>query len=250
MKVSLITVCYQAEQTIAACIDSVLSQDYPDIEYIIIDGNSKDRTAEIVRSYGERIAVFVSEKDAGIYDAMNKGILRATGDLVGILNADDLYAYPGVISDVVHAIREKQADAVYGDLVYVDEKDTTRVKRYWKSGAYKDGSFRWGWMPPHPTFFVKRACYGQYGLFNTTFRISADYEMMLRLVHKNRVRVAYLPKVLIRMRLGGVSNASVQNRMLGNREDRRAWELNGLNPWFFTLYLKPLRKIRQFIFRS
>ncbi len=250
MKVSLITVCYQAEQTIAACIDSVLSQDYPDIEYIIIDGNSSDRTAEIVRSYGERISVFVSEKDAGIYDAMNKGILRATGELVGILNADDLYAYPGVISDVVRTIREQQADAVYGDLVYVDEKDTTCVKRYWKSGAYKDGSFRWGWMPPHPTFFVKRACYEQYGLFNTSFRISADYEMMLRLIHKNRIRVAYLPKVLIRMRLGGVSNASVQNRVLGNREDRRAWELNGLKPWFFTLYMKPLRKIRQFIFRS
>jgi len=247
LKVSILTVVYNGAATIAHCIDSVLAQDYPNVEYIVVDGNSKDGTQEIVRSYGDKIARFLSEPDAGIYDAMNKGIQLATGDVVGILNADDFYAYPSVISEVASLLSAADVDASYGDLEYIDASDATLVRRKWVSGAYKVGAFLNGWMPPHPTFFVKKKVYEAYGHFRLDLGSAADYELMLRFIHREKIRLAYLPKVLVKMRAGGVSNSTFKNRIAANRNDRMAWKINNLRPRFYTLWLKPFRKILQFI---
>ncbi|MBO0948734.1 glycosyltransferase family 2 protein [Fibrella forsythiae] len=246
MTVSIITVVYNGADTIADAIDSVLGQTYPMIEYIIIDGNSTDGTQAIIAGYGNRISQFVSEPDKGLYDAMNKGIQRATGDIIGILNADDLYRHTEVISRIVDTFSQYQADAVYGDLVYSQRESPERIMRYWRAGTYRPGAFLRGWMPPHPTFFVKSNVYQQHGYFTTTLRSAADYELMLRFVHKHQIQIAYLNEVVVVMRLGGVSNSSLTNRLRANREDRVAWQMNGIRPGWFTLWLKPLRKIGQF----
>ena len=246
MKVTIITVVFNGAKTIRQCIESVLSQDFPEIEYIVIDGNSSDGTQEIVSGYGTKIARFVSEPDGGIYDAMNKGIQLATGDVVGILNADDFYAYTSVISDVAAKMKAEDVKGCYGDLVYVDSADEVVIRRKWISGDYKEGAFLNGWMPPHPAFFVRKELYSEHGLFRLDFGSAADYEMMLRLIHKAKIKVAYIPKVLVKMRTGGVSNSNIKNRIAANRNDQRAWKENNLKPHFYTLWLKPLRKILQF----
>ncbi|NIJ53718.1 glycosyltransferase family 2 protein [Dyadobacter arcticus] len=246
MKVSILTVVYNGAKTIRQSIESVLKQDYSDIEYIIIDGGSRDGTKEIIESYGEKIAVFVSEPDAGIYDAMNKGIQLATGDIIGILNSDDFYAYQTVISEVAETINFGNFQGVYGDLEYVDAVNEQIVKRKWISGSYKKGAFINGWMPPHPTFFVRKDIYKTKGNFRLDLGSAADYELMLRFVHKGEISIAYIPKVLVKMRIGGVSNSTVKNRIAANRNDLKAWKANDLNPRFYTLWLKPLRKIFQF----
>ena len=246
MKVSIITVCYNSENTIEHSINSVLAQDYPHIEYIIIDGNSRDNTKSIIDKYKDKIARFVSEKDEGIYDAMNKGISMATGDVIGILNSDDFYKDNTVISKVVNLFVVQNPNAVYGDLVYVAKENTQKIVRYWKAGEYKEGMFLQGWMPPHPAFFVKRNIYQEYGGFNTQLKSAADYELMLRFIHKEKIKVSYLPEVLIKMRAGGESNVSLVNRIRANQEDHLAWKLNGLKPGKLTLLLKPLSKIKQF----
>jgi glycosyltransferase len=246
MKVSVITVTYNSAETVEDTIKSVVNQDYKDIEYIIIDGLSKDNTLEIVSKYKEQIAKVITEKDHGIYDAISKGINNATGDIVVALNSDDMYASNDVISKVVELFKSSHADAVYGDLNYVDRFDTTKVVRKWKSGAYKKGHFLKGWMPPHPAFFVRNYCYHKYGSFNLSLKSAADYELMLRFIHKHQIKVAYLPKLLVNMRAGGQSNVSFKNRFKANREDRKAWEINGLKPGFLTLLRKPLSKIKQY----
>lgn len=246
MKVSIITICYNSEATIRETISSVLSQSYADIEYIIVDGASKDSTCEIVRSFGDKISTFVSERDKGIYDAMNKGVKLATGDVIGILNSDDFYADANVVSDIVHTFEKTGARGVYADLVYVDRENINNIKRTWKSGLYEEGKFLFGWMPPHPTFFVKKEVYEAYGHYTTELRSSSDYEFMLRVIHKEKISVGYLPRVITKMRVGGQSNVTLANRKKANREDRRAWEMNGMKPYFFTIALKPLRKIHQF----
>jgi glycosyltransferase involved in cell wall biosynthesis len=225
----------------------VLSQDYTEIEYIIVDGKSTDHTTEIVSKYHDKISKFISEKDKGIYDALNKGIALATGDIVGLLHADDLYSNTTVISDVVKQITSSNAAAIYADLNYVDRYNTTKVIRKWRSGNYKDGMFLKGWMPPHPTFFVKKTCYDTYGMFNLKLRSSADYELMLRFIHVNKIKISYLPKMIVNMRAGGQSNVSLLNRLKGNKEDHLAWELNGLKPGMFTLIRKPLSKLLQYL---
>ncbi len=249
MKVSIITVVYNGAQTIKDCIESVLSQTYGNIEYIIIDGCSNDGTQKIIKDFGSKIAVFQSETDNGIYDAMNKGIAIATGDMIGILNADDLYKDNSVIEKIVKKIQATQADGLYADLVFIDTKHLDKVTRYWKSGNFDRNSFLYGWMPPHPTFFVKRASYQKYGTFRLDLGTAADYELMLRFLYKNRLKTAYLPEIIVKMRTGGASNNSVENRMRANQNDRKAWKVNDLKPYFFTLWLKPLRKIAQFINR-
>ncbi|WP_375446337.1 glycosyltransferase family 2 protein [uncultured Fibrella sp.] len=246
MTVSIITVVYNGAETIAEAIDSVLGQTYPHIEYIIIDGASTDGTQAIITRYGAQISQFVSEPDRGLYDAMNKGIQRATGDIIGILNADDLYRHTDVISRIVDTFTQHQADAVYGDLVYAQRHAPDQVTRYWQAGTYKPGAFLRGWMPPHPTFFVRSKVYRQHGYFTTSLRSAADYELMLRFVHKHNIQVAYLNEVVVVMRLGGVSNSSLLNRLRANQEDRVAWQMNEIRPNWFTLWLKPLRKIGQF----
>ncbi len=246
VKLSIITVTYNSAQTLEQTIQSVLSQNYPNIEYIIIDGKSSDNTLSVIEKYKNRISIFISEKDEGLYHAINKGIALATGDIIGILHADDFYIDHNVLTKVADTFAVHHADAVYADLYYVDKNNTDKIIRTWKSGAYKASGFLWGWMPPHPTFFVKRDCYTKYGLFNTTLRSAADYEIMLRLLHKHKINAAYLPQFIVKMRVGGQSNASVKNRVKANNEDRLAWKLNNLHPYFFTLTLKPLRKITQF----
>jgi len=246
MKVSIITVCYNSAATIEATLRSVVSQNYGDIEYIIVDGRSTDGTLEIIERYRDSLARVISEKDQGIYFAINKGIALASGDIIGILHADDFYTDEKVISRVVNAFMEKNTDTVYGDLQYVDRTDTNKIKRHWSSGEYRDGLFLEGWMPPHPSFFVRKKCYDQFGVFNTMLRSAADYEMMLRLLHKHKCSTAYIPEVLVKMRVGGKSNVSLANRIKANREDKKAWLLNGLKPGMFTFIRKPLSKLGQF----
>jgi glycosyltransferase involved in cell wall biosynthesis len=249
MKVSIITATYNSASTIKDTMDSVQTQDYPDIEHIIVDGKSTDDTLKILSSYEAHISNMISESDQGIYDAMNKGIAMATGDIVAILNSDDFYEHTSVISEVVKVFESSPVDAVYGDLLYVDAQDTSLVKRYWKSGNYYRKAFLNGWMPPHPSFFVKRDCYTRFGNFDTSFKSAADYELMLRLLYKNHCTAAYLNTVLVRMREGGKSNENILNRLLAHQEDRKAWTKNGLSPSFYTLRLKPLRKIGQYFKR-
>jgi glycosyltransferase involved in cell wall biosynthesis len=221
-------------------------QDYPDVEYIVIDGNSTDGTQDAVHAFGDMVSIFKSEPDQGIYDAMNKGIDLATGDVIGILNADDFYPDPTVISNVVDKFKSGGAEGVYGDLEYVDAQVLSVVKRKWVAGAYRENAFLYGWMPPHPTFFIKRECYKKFGKFRLDMGSAADYELMLRMIHKEKLKIAYVPKVLVKMRIGGVSNSSVLNRFKANRNDKKAWKVNELKPLFFTLLLKPVRKLGQF----
>lgn len=247
MKVSIITVVYNNVDTIGSAINSVLGQTYSDIEYIIVDGGSTDGTLDVIESYGHKIDLIISEPDQGIYDAMNKGLSMATGDIIAFLNSDDFYPGEQVIERVVAEFKGADIDAVFGDLHYVHADDTNKVFRSWVSGTYKAGSFLYGWMPPHPTFFVKKSVYTRFGNFNTALKSAADYELMLRFVHVNKIRINYVPEVLVKMRTGGVSNSGLKNRLRANLEDRKAWEINGVKPYFFTLFLKPLRKVTQFL---
>jgi len=246
VKVSIVTVCYNSAETIENTLISVLSQSYTNIEYIIVDGQSTDTTLEIIGRYKSRLSKVISEPDNGIYDAINKGILLASGELVGVLNSDDFYVNSTVIEEVVNELRRQNADCVYGDLQYVDRQDTNIVKRNWVSGKYEHGLFFKGWMPPHPTFFIKNDCYKKYGLFNLKLKSAADYELMLRMLHLHQIKAAYLPKVLVKMRVGGKSNISLMNRIKANREDKLAWDINGIKPKFYTLLMKPLSKLGQF----
>ncbi|HET6243370.1 MAG: glycosyltransferase [Bacteroidetes bacterium] len=249
MKISIITICFNSADTIEDTIKSVLSQNYPNIEYIIVDGESTDNTKVIIEKYRDKINTFISEKDNGIYSAMNKGVKLATGHIVGILNSDDLYSDPNVITNVVNKFLNPSVEGIYGDLVYVSRTNTDKVSRVWKAGEYKEGMFLKGWMPPHPSFFVKRNIYEKFGMFNTQLTSAADYELMLRFIHKEKTKIAYLPEVLVKMRDGGKSNISIFNRIKANREDLLAWKINGLKPGPFTLILKPFSKIGQFLKR-
>jgi len=246
LKISIITVCYNSASTIESTIRSVIQQDYASIEFIIIDGGSTDSTMQVIEKYKENISKIISEKDDGIYFAINKGIKIASGDIIGILHADDHYASNNVITKVMRVFEDEKKDTVYGDLQYVNKQDSQKVVRNWKSGAYKDGLFLKGWMPPHPAFFVKASCYKQFGNYNTILKSAADYELMLRLLHKNNCSTAYLPEVLVKMRVGGKSNVSIKNRILANREDKKAWLINGLKPGVFTIIRKPLSKLNQY----
>ena len=246
MKISIITICYNSAETIEDTIKSVASQSHDDVEYIIVDGASKDNTLEIVNKYKEHISTIISEPDKGIYDAMNKGVQAASGEVIGILNSDDFYAHDDVLKDIDKLFRRTEAEAVYADLVYVNRDNTNEVIRYWKSGPYKVGHFEKGWMPPHPTFFLKKECYDEYGIYSTKLRSAADYELMLRMIRKEGVSVAYHPEVITKMRVGGQSNVTLKNRWKANREDREAWRMNGLQPRPLTLIRKPLSKISQY----
>ena len=250
MKISIITVCYNSSETIEDTIQSVASQNYPNIEYIIVDGLSKDSTVDIIKKHSDVVSKWVSEKDKGIYDAMNKGIAMATGDIIGILNADDVYTNNEVLSYVVKQFEDQNVQGVYGDLKYVQKEDLTKVIRYWKSGEYSKGKFLQGWMPPHPTFYVRKSVYNTFGTYRTDMPSASDYEFMLRVIHVKEINLKYLPKVLVLMREGGVSNRSLKHRIDANRDDRRAWEVNGVKPKFYTLYLKPLSKLIQFVLKD
>jgi glycosyltransferase len=246
VKISIITITYNSEKTLRDTIESVLSQSYPDIEYILVDGKSKDGTCDIIRSYGDRISTFVSEKDNGLYDALNKGIRLATGDVVGFLHSDDMFASTETIKTIAEAFIKFKVDSVYGDLVYVDQDDTDKIIRFWRSHKFSRSRVLTGWMPPHPTFYVKREVYENYGGFNTTFRIAADYESILRFLVRFKVSTFYIPLVLIRMRVGGESNKSIKNVIRKSLEDIRAMNINGLIT-FAALFNKNASKFKQFM---
>jgi glycosyltransferase involved in cell wall biosynthesis len=245
LKVSIITVSFNAVATLKQTIDSVLAQDYPHIEYWVIDGGSSDGTQELLASYGSRIH-YISEPDKGIYDAFNKGLSRVTGDIVGVIGADDYYPTTDVIHSVVKVFEGQDVESVYGDLQFIDPK-SLKVVRKWKAGNYKRSSWLLGWMPPHPTFYVKRKVYEELGNFKTHYTCAGDYEFMLRVLYKHSISVAYLPKLLMTMRTGGTSTASWKHRWRANVEDRKAWRENGLKPYLLTVSLKPLRKIIQLL---
>ena len=250
MKISIITAVFNNGNYIEDCINSVLSQGHPDLEYIIADGGSTDGTLDIIKKYARRISKWTSGPDNGIYDALNKGIKAATGDIVGFIHADDLYAHDKVITRVVSEMTQHNVDSCYGDLLYVDKNDTERIVRYWKSRPYEEGLFQRGWMPPHPTFFVRKEIYERYGSFNTDFRIASDYELMLRFMEKEKISTCYIPEVLIKMRIGGASNRSLKNIAIKTLEDYKAWRVNHLPRKFYTIPFKNLSKILQFFKKS
>lgn len=217
MIISIVTVCYNSANTIEQTLRSVIGQDHPNIEYIVIDGGSTDGTQEIIERFKRGIALYISEPDQGIYDAMNKGIQRATGDVVGLLNADDLYANSSVLSKVAKAFEDVTVEACYGDLIYFADREPGRVVRYWKAGEFKQGLFSKGWNPPHPTFFVRRAHYQRLGVFDTAYAMGNDVELMMRFLEKHRLKTAYIPELLVKMRLGGVSNRAFKNIFVQNK---------------------------------
>ena len=244
MKISIITPVFN-DTRVGRALDSLLSQRHEhDLELIVVDAESTDRTMQVLERYRDSITTLISEPDNGIYDGMNKGIRHATGDVVGILNADDRYADESALRDVAGAFSDDEIEACYGNLVYVNHNDD--IVRYWKTGDAGLRKWYWGWMPPHPTFFVRRSVYDEYGGFNLGFPIAADYELMLRLFVRHRISVRYLDRVLVRMALGGESNGSISNIIKANSEVARAWRLNGLRGGYLVPFLKPASKIFQF----
>lgn len=247
--ISIITAVWNNKQFIEQSLESQLSQRYPHVERIVVDGGSTDGTLEILQRFGSRIDRIITGPDRGLYDALNKGIQAATGDIIGLLHSDDLFDGPDTLNKVHEILVDDGFDACYGDLLYVNKHDTSKIVRYWRSGIYHPRRFHWGWMPPHPTFFAKRSVYEKYGLFNLDMGTSADYELLLRYFVKYGIRTAYIPEVLVKMRTGGTSNASIGNRMRANRNDKKAWAVNGLRPYPWTFIMKPLRKLPQYFRR-
>jgi len=246
LTVSIITTTFNSSATLSDTLLSVESQSYKEIEHLIIDGQSTDGTLDLIKHF-DHVKQVISEPDNGIYDAMNKGLAIASGDIIGILNSDDFYPDEKVIADVVQHFEETGCDALYADLIYVDPDKKSKIVRKWKSGIFKAENFLTGWMPPHPTFFVRRNIYQQFGCFDTRLRSAADYELLLRLLYKNKIITSYLPRVLVHMRSGGMSNRSFKNRLRAHLEDYRAWSFNGIKPKWYTVILKPVRKVFQYL---
>lgn len=249
LQISVITAVFNRAATLAGALASVHAQTWPNVEHIVVDGGSTDGSLDILQAHRARIARLVSEPDEGLYDALNKGIRMATGDVVGFMHADDEYASPRVLAQVAAAFEDPAIDAVYGDLVYVKKNDTSRVVRYWQAGPYSRDLLARGWMPPHPTFYVRRQLYDRLGMFDQSYRIAADYENMLRILWKGRVKAAYIPHVLVRMRVGGISNMSPLSMLIKSWEDYKAMRsigIGGLN----TLVRKNVIKLPQFMARS
>ncbi|MFO8015708.1 MAG: glycosyltransferase family 2 protein [Candidatus Woesearchaeota archaeon] len=239
-KVTIITVCFNSRRTIEKTIKSVLSQNYKNIEYIVIDGASKDNTLKIVNKYKSRISKVVSEPDKGIYDAMNKGLKYARGDIVGFLNSDDVYKDDKVISRIVKEVKDKQVDAVYGDVVYVDNEG--KIVRHYKSFKNAMKGFRKGYCPAHPTFFARKELYDKYGGFVIRYRFAADFELMLRLLGGKNVKYSLIPDVLVKMRTGGQATASLKNIFRSNKEVHRISKKYGLGVGWFKIMVKLGRK--------
>jgi glycosyltransferase involved in cell wall biosynthesis len=244
VKITIITTAYNSSKTIRDTLESVRIQTYPNIEHIVIDGGSKDETMAIVRKFSH-VAQVVSERDKGVYDAMNKGIKLATGDVIGFLNSDDIFADNRVVERIANVFELKTVDSVYSDLDFF-EGDPTNVVRSWVSGLAKRRRFLFGWMPPHPTFYAKRTVYDRFGSFDLSFKQAADYELMLRMLYRHGITTHYLQGISVKMRVGGLSNASFKNRWAAHREDAYAWHKNRIKPYFFTVWMKPLAKLEQF----
>ena len=244
LKISIVTVTFNAERTIKRCIQSVINQSFKNLEYIIIDGNSNDKTVEIINTYKKHLQFFISEPDEGIYDAINKGIKAATGDVVGLLNADDFFTSENILNAVSEAFIRQNFDIVYGDLDYINSRE--KVVRRWRSGKYFPGMFNWGWMPPHPAFYCKRALFDKFGYYSLDYGTAADYELMVRFMHKNKLNVFYLNEVMVKMTVGGASNKELTNRVKAWQFDLKAMRKNGILFPVLTLFFKPVRKIVQY----
>ena len=246
MRISIITATYNSEKTLFDTLLSLEKQTYPDIEYIVVDGASNDNTIKLIKSNCTKVSKIICEPDKGIYDALNKGIQAASGDVIGFLHSDDLLAYDDAIADIAKTFESTGCDAIYGDLEYVAQNDTTKRIRLWKSGSFSRFKMKVGWMPPHPSFYMKRKCYRQFGCFSLDYRISADYDSLLRYILKQRISIEYLPKVLVKMRVGGISNRSVSSMVKKSMEDIRVMNQNGII-WPIALVYKNISKLPQFI---
>jgi len=242
LKISIITVSWNSKETIKNTIDSVINQTYKNIEYIIIDGASTDGTVEIVKSYGSKISRFISEPDKGLYNAMNKGIGLSTGDIVGILNSDDFYIDNKVIGKVLKEFKEKQVDSLFADLVFVKPKNLDKIVRFYDSSHFNPSKFAYGWMPAHPTFFVKREVYEKYGVFRTNFKIAADFDLLVRFLYIHKISYSYMREVLVKMRVGGVST-SFNSIWINNIEQLRVCRDHNIDTNIFKICLKYPRKI-------
>jgi glycosyltransferase len=247
MKISLITVTYNAEEFLESCINSVICQTYSELEYIIIDGKSLDCTLNIINKFQNKIDKVVTEADLGIYDAMNKGIRLATGDVIGILNADDFFTDENVIRVIAETFKNYNTDIVYGDLSYVDRHNTDKIVRKWVSKEYRRDALNWGWMPAHPTFYARREMFEKFGYYDLNYGTAADYELMLRFMYKFKCSATYIKKVLVKMRVGGVSNITLKSRIKASLNDLKAMKANGVELPYIAVGLKPLRKIAQFV---
>lgn len=246
MKISIITATYNSYPNILDTINCLEKQLYKDIEYIVIDGKSKDKTIQVIQEC-KKVDILISEPDRGIYDALNKGIEMATGDVIGFIHSDDLFSSDKILSDIIETFEQNDVDGVYGDLQYVDKDDTNKVIRHWRSQNFKSKLLRRGWMPAHPTLFLKRQIYEEYGKFDLTYKIAADYEFMLRIFRIPKLRFAYLPKVVSKMRVGGVSNRNFKNILKKSIEDYRAIKMNKIGYPAYVLFVKNISKITQFI---
>ena len=242
-KISIITVCYNSAKTIQETIESVLSQDYPNLEYIIFDGLSTDGTVNIVKSYGSRISKFVSGKDRGLYDAMNSAIKIATGDVIGILNSDDVYSSDSILSLVMSEFSKRESDCVFGDLVYFRTVDPHKTVRKYSGKDFTPYKIAIGILPPHPTFFVRRSVYDSIGTFDLQFKYAADFDLMARVLYVNRCTYKYIPAVFVKMRLGGISTGSLKRIIEINKEDLLSCKKNGIKTNFLLFHLKYLFKV-------
>lgn len=247
MKISIITVSYNSQSTILDTIDSVNHQDYPNIEHVFIDGKSTDNTLDIIKSKSKRKNVIISEKDNGIYDAMNKGIKYCTGDIIGILNSDDLYCSNLVIGQIVKAFDKSGKDIVYGNINYVDKENTNKVIRKWKSSNYITNSFKKGWHPPHPSFFVKKEVYEKYGNFDLNLKIAADFDLMYRFIEVKRAPSFFLDIFIVNMRLGGESNRSLQNIYKGNMDVIKSFKKYNSKQHPLYIFYRLIPKLKQFL---
>jgi glycosyltransferase involved in cell wall biosynthesis len=242
LKISIITVSYNSASTIRYTIESVLNQGYDNIEYIVIDGNSTDGTKDVIGSYGSRITKFISEPDSGMYDAMNKGIALASGSIIGILNSDDIYHSASILSTVMAAFHEPLIDCIFGDLIYF-RSDPNRTVRLYRGKYFKKSRVPMGILPPHPTFFVRKAVYDRFGVFDLSFRYAADFDLMARFLYVNNITYKYLPITMVRMRLGGISTQNLRTIVQINKEDLRSCRKNGIHTNFFWFHLKYFLKV-------
>lgn len=245
MKVSIITSCYNREATIRDAIESVLSQDYPDIEYIVVDGASKDNSLSIINEYKDRIATIIAEPDKGMYEGINKGMRVATGDIIGLMHSDDFFYSKDTISNIVKQMQETGAEILYGNGLYVNEQDTNKVVRNWISGTYTKSRMRRGWLPLHPTVYIRKECFDQMGLYNEGYKIAADSDFLVRYMYNGNFKVTYYRNYVVRMRMGGLSTSPEKMKQKWG-EDIRMYKSHGFRP-YWALGCKILSKIPQFI---
>ena len=249
LKISIITATYNREKTVADSLSSLRQQSHGDYEHLIQDGGSTDGTLDIVRSLADERTIITNEPDEGIYDALNRGIKRASGEVIGIMHSDDFFASNSVLEKVAAVLEDRSLDGAYGDLQYISASEPTNVIRHWKAGRYTPERLNWGWMPPHPTLYLRREVFERWGYYDTSYQIAADYDAMLRWLVRGKIKLAYIPEVLVKMRVGGESNRSLERIIRKSREDYRAIRSNGVGG-VGTLFMKNTRKLGQFIHKG